>query len=190
MPDRILGPMEFMRHFGARIGDTLSLKKEAYQDGKITFVTSKGNMCVKAPCAPALKKLIEQGMGAEFLFENNLNGKQWTRSAVDNCLQRVVKRLEKEGKVDPGLTPHGLRHSAGGELRELRLSEREIADFLGQKDVKSVGLYTRDVNMEASNTYAARTLHLSRKRSKVSRKSSSTEGKTSRGAGYVIRDQR
>ncbi len=38
-------------------------------------------------------------------------------------------RLEKEGKVKPGLTPHGLRDSVATDLRELGKTAREIADI-------------------------------------------------------------
>jgi integrase len=45
-------------------------------------------------------------------------------------------RLEKDGRIGPGLTLYGLRHTVAVILRESGCDERTIADALGQKTIE------------------------------------------------------
>jgi hypothetical protein len=51
--------------------------------------------------------------------------------------------LEKEGRIGPGLTLYGLRHTVAVILREAGHDERTIADALGQKLSKWPGTMPR-----------------------------------------------
>ena len=53
------------------------------------------------------------------------------------------KGLEKEGKVGPGLTLYGLRHTLAVILREGGADERTIADALGQRTIEMARHYAR-----------------------------------------------
>jgi integrase len=52
-------------------------------------------------------------------------------------------KLEAEGKVQPGLTLKGLRHTVATILAEMGYDERTIADMLGQKTTQMARHYAR-----------------------------------------------
>lgn len=45
-------------------------------------------------------------------------------------------KLEREGKIGPGLTLYGLRHTVAVILREIGMEKRAIADALRQKTIE------------------------------------------------------
>jgi hypothetical protein len=54
---------------------------------------------------------------------------------VPDCsVFKFLGRLEEQGKVGPGLTIHGLRHTSGTLMHELGFDKDTIADMLGQED--------------------------------------------------------
>jgi integrase/recombinase XerD len=55
----------------------------------------------------------------------------------------VSTRMLKLGIASPRRAPHSLRHSCATELLRNGSSMREIADFLGQRDLRSVGIYAK-----------------------------------------------
>jgi integrase len=57
------------------------------------------------------------------------------------------KRLEREGKIGPGLTLYGLRHTVAVILRESGCDERTIADALGQKTIEMARLYAEGADL-------------------------------------------
>jgi len=78
-------------------------------------------------------------------------GTPWTYDGFQSNFQRLKKTLEKEGKVNPGLTPKGLRHTMATWLREAGRDELTISDLLAQKS-PAMGLhYSRDANLARKN---------------------------------------
>lgn len=61
---------------------------------------------------------------------------------------KFLHRLERDGKVDDGLTIHGLRHTCGTLMRELGFDKDTIADMLGQEDAGMAEWYARDADLE------------------------------------------
>jgi integrase len=59
----------------------------------------------------------------------------------------VRKRLEIEGRVGPGLTLYGLRHTVAVILREIGCDERTIADALGQKTIEMARHYAKGADL-------------------------------------------
>jgi integrase len=56
-------------------------------------------------------------------------------------------RLEKEGRIGPGLTLYGLRHTVAIILREGGADERTIADALGQKTPEMARHYAKGADL-------------------------------------------
>jgi integrase len=56
--------------------------------------------------------------------------------------------LEKDGRIGPGLTFHGLRHSVATELAELGYDDRTIADMLAQESEEMPAHYSRRARLE------------------------------------------
>ncbi|OAS22221.1 tyrosine-type recombinase/integrase [Methylobacterium platani] len=151
VPAPLRGPFAMMRYLGVRLGDVRGMRRDAYQDGMISFVTGKGAVEVTVPCPEPLARILEaQPEHATHLFCSS-DGSPWSEGGFHASWRRVRLRLEKEGKVKPGLTPHGLRHSVATDLRELGKTEREIADILGQRTTYAVPTYARSADMRRSN---------------------------------------
>jgi integrase len=51
--------------------------------------------------------------------------------------------------IEPGLTPHGLRHTLGTLLREAGADDRTIADVLGQKSTAMARHYSENAELPA-----------------------------------------
>ena len=58
------------------------------------------------------------------------------------------KRLEKEGRIETGLTLYGLRHTVAVILREMGYDERTIADALGQKTAAMARHYFKGADLK------------------------------------------
>jgi integrase/recombinase XerD len=57
--------------------------------------------------------------------------------------QIVGKRMQKLGIELEHVGPHSLRHACATRLLQKGASLREIADFLGHRNIKSIGIYAR-----------------------------------------------
>lgn len=57
--------------------------------------------------------------------------------------QIVATRMRKLGIKLEHVGPHSLRHACATRLLQKGASLREIADFLGHRDIKSIGIYAR-----------------------------------------------
>ncbi|MBW8869939.1 MAG: tyrosine-type recombinase/integrase, partial [Acidobacteriales bacterium] len=55
----------------------------------------------------------------------------------------VSRRLRALGLELDHLGPHALRHACATRLLQKGSSLKEIADFLGHRDTKSVGIYAK-----------------------------------------------
>ena len=75
-------------------------------------------------------------------------GRPWTDGGWRASFRKLIKRLEDAGKVQPGLTFHGLRHTVGTQLAEEGFDTETIKAFLGQKSSRMAEHYTRRANTQ------------------------------------------
>ncbi len=78
-------------------------------------------------------------------------------------------KLEEEGKIGPGLTLYGLRHTVAVILREAGFDERTIADALGQKTIEMARHYAKgaDLKPKMRKVVVILNAELNRRRTKV-----------------------
>jgi integrase len=158
-PIQLKAPIAFMRYLGARLGDVRIMRNDAYQNGMVSFRTGKGDVEVTVPCPKALAEILDQRIPhPEFLFAST-DGGAWTEGGFHASFRKLRDRLIREGKVKPGITPHGLRHSVATDLRELGATDRAIADILGQKTTYATPVYHRTADMKRSNAKEIQRLH-------------------------------
>ncbi|MFL5148331.1 MAG: tyrosine-type recombinase/integrase [Microvirga sp.] len=79
----------------------------------------------------------------------NSHGLPWTDSGFRASWRAIRLSLEREGRVGPGLTLYGLRHTVAVILREIGFDERTIADALGQKTVEMARHYAKGADLAA-----------------------------------------
>ena len=82
---------------------------------------------------------------------------------------RSAKSWKLTGKIGPGLTLYGLRHTVAVILRELGYDERTIADALGQKTIEMARLYAEgaDLKPKMRGVVAKFDAELNRRRTKA-----------------------
>jgi len=73
--------------------------------------------------------------------------KPWTQDGFNTSWQKIKKRLEAEGKIGPGLTLYGLRHTVATILREMGYDERTIADAIGQEGIEMARHYAKRADL-------------------------------------------
>jgi integrase len=74
-------------------------------------------------------------------------GRPWSQGGFSASWTLLRKRLEKEGRIGPGLTLYGLRHTMAVILRESGCDERTIADALGQKTPAMARHYAKGADL-------------------------------------------
>lgn len=177
-PTQILIPVALAMFSGLRKRDLLTAPLTAVKDGEITVRTSKRDKLVKIPVHPRLAEALKQrptkperGRIAEKWPEAvqiaiTSHGLPWTESGFNSTWSKFKAALEKEGKVAPGLTIHGLRHTLGTRLREAGADDRTIADVLGQDSVAMGRHYSDDAELPDNAQALVLTIDPTKKRVK------------------------
>ena len=81
------------------------------------------------------------------MCSSDLAGLPWTQSGFRASWRKVRVKLEKAGRIGPGLTLYGLRHTVAVILREIGHDERTIADALGQKTIEMARHYAKGADL-------------------------------------------
>lgn len=79
----------------------------------------------------------------------NQGGTTWTSSGFDSGWDKFKRQLEREGKIDRGLTMHGLRRTVGGMLADAGCDLDTIRRVLGQKTLTMAQLYSERAKKRA-----------------------------------------
>jgi len=128
--------------------DALRLPRTFYKADEIATRRSKTGEPVFWIVPRALKAILDAGPkhNAVTLCANS-NGRPWTEDGFRASWRKVRIALEQQGRVSPGLTLYGLRHTVAVILREAGADERTIADALGQK-TKMARHYARGADLK------------------------------------------
>jgi integrase len=96
----------------------------AIRGDEIRVKTRKRGVHVALPVHPILSAAIAARGSADALtICVNSDGKPWTQSGFNSTWQKFRNRLEAEGKIAPGLTLHGGRHTFIGMLDEMAVPQ-------------------------------------------------------------------
>jgi integrase len=132
---------------------------------EIAIITSKRDHPVLLPIHPLLAEAIAARKGpAMGKVCVRADGMPYTPDGFDTNWHRLKTKLEKEGKVGPGLTLHGLRHTLGTMLKEAGMADGDIADVLGQKTVSMARHYSKNAGLSSDTKAKIVALKMSRER--------------------------
>lgn len=95
---------------------------------------------------PRLTDLLARTPAGALTVAYNRRGEVWHPRQLSQALARVLQRLDAKGKVRPGLTWHGLRHTRGVELAEAGCSDAIIMAQLGHTTDRSAQIYRRQAS--------------------------------------------
>lgn len=148
-PAHMKSALAVMMFTGLGPKDALSLPRSFFRDGEIATRRAKTGEPVFWPCPSPLIDILRTAPAhdAITLCANSM-GKPWTLSGYRASWRPIRKRLEAAGKVGPGLTLYGLRHTVAVILREIGCDERTIADALGQATIEMARHYAKGADLK------------------------------------------
>jgi site-specific recombinase XerC len=170
-PAHIRPALALMAFTGLGPGDALRLPKTFYKDGKIATRRSKTSEPVYWPAPAPLRAVLKEAPEHDAItLCANSDGKSWTASGFRASWRKVRQKLERDSRVNSGLTLYGMRHSVAVILRECGFDERTIADALGQKTIEMARHYARGADLSKKMEGVAKTFgrEVNRRRTKVS----------------------
>ena len=119
---------------GLRKGDVVSLSRSAIRDGRLWRKTGKTGQEISVPLHPDLMAILAAAPRHDAVtVAATIRGTPWTVSGFNSTFIKFIGRLEAAGKVEPGLTFHGLRHTCGTLLAEAGYDIDSVRRWLGQK---------------------------------------------------------
>jgi integrase len=148
-PAHILPSIALMMFTGLGPRDALTLPKSFHKAGEIATKRSKTGEPVFWTCPAPLSAVLAEAPGHDAItLCANSDGKPWTVSGFRASWRPIRTKLEREGKIGPGLTLYGLRHTVAVILREIGMDERTIADALGQKTIEMARHYAKGADLK------------------------------------------
>jgi integrase len=150
-PKNLLAPILLCGILGWREGEAVTAPRTAYNQGtgELVRVSAKSGKVVPTPTPKTIVTAIEAIFphDATTLLVSS-TGRPWTLNGFRSSFFQLIRKLEKKGQVEPGLTCHGLRHTAATRLREGGFHLQTIADFLGQDTQGMAAHYSRDADLK------------------------------------------
>ena len=160
-PPHIRLPIALAMCTGLRKADVFSIKMSAIRVGQIFIRTSKRGVLVRLPIHPILANALAGRPTVDSMqIALRLDGKPWTPDGFDTVWHRLKTQLEAEGKVEKGLTMHGLRHTLGVLLKEAGAHDGEIADVLGQSTTAMARYYSQGAGLSDKLQHIVKRLDL------------------------------
>jgi integrase len=130
-----------------REGDMLTLTLSAVQGQTLQWRAGKNAELAEkeltGPLGEAVRERLAQNHPAVQLCVNS-RGMPWTESGFRASYFKHVRKLTAAGRLQPGVTFHGLRHTLGSLARDLGFSDFQIAASLADRSIAMAQTYGRD----------------------------------------------
>ncbi len=121
----------------------MRLLKSAVRDGRIWRRTAKTGYELSIPIHRDLLRFLEPAATHDAVtLAATTKGSPWTESGFNATFIKTMRSLERAGKVEAGLTFHGLRHTVGTLLVEAGFDIDTVRRWLGQKTLAMAIHYT------------------------------------------------
>lgn len=144
LPIPMLLPFSLMMFYGLDPQDALALPKSVLSSTGIDTRRNKTGQSLFLPIFEPVAKALEQSPQHEATtLCANSRGKTWTYNGFSTNWYKLKVRLEKEGKIQPGLTLKGLRHTVATILAEMGKDSGTIALVLGHATEAMAKHYSR-----------------------------------------------
>jgi integrase len=179
---------------GYREDDACRARKDAFDGKSIEIVASKNNELVWQAAHFRLVEILTEGFRVRqqrliaksnrrkvvsidppTLTVNSL-GKPWTPDGFRARFFKLIAKLEAEGKIAPGLTFHGLRHTQGKLIIESGGSKTDVGLLLGDRSEAVAAHYGREHEKRKRNEATVRRLE-QMEREKTENRSSKVENR-------------
>jgi integrase len=101
------------------------------------------------------------------------HGTPWTESGLRASFFKLIRKLEADGKVKPGLTFHGLRHTVGRLIIEAGGTARDVQILLDDRSEAMGKLYSEEHKRKRLATAAVKKLERNERRNLSNRRDKS-----------------
>jgi integrase len=163
---------------GMREGDAIRARRSIDEGGWLRWTQGKTGSIVELPVHPELRKILDESYAAHsadavqpMTMVVGLKGRPYTSEGFQRMFFGLIRRLEAGDKVRPGLTFHGLRHSAGKLLADQGVDPRTIAALLGHRTLQMAAHYSEEADRKKRAAAAVAKLRPRTKVSNISDKS-------------------
>lgn len=134
-------PLAIGLYLGLREGDMIRLPPTVIKEGQIVLQTAKRRVWIDLVVLSELAAAIAASRCEAITLCVNSRGRPWSQDGFRTSFFKMIRALEEEGAVEPGLTFHGLRHTVASLLAERGVSTTDIAAVLGQKSSRTAAHY-------------------------------------------------
>ncbi|MEW9522360.1 tyrosine-type recombinase/integrase [Agrobacterium radiobacter] len=144
LPPHMKLPFSLMMFYGLDPQDALALPRTAISSAGIDTRRNKTGQPIYLPLfAPVKEALGVAPVHSAITLCANSHGKPWTYNGFSTNWDRIKKKLQEDGIVQPGLTLKGLRHTVGTILAEMGRDNATIALVLGHATEAMAKHYSR-----------------------------------------------
>lgn len=133
---------------GQARGDIVKFPRSAYDGSAIDFARRKTGTPVWMPVHRRLRAILDAAPTSSPLMVTGRRGAGYPEDGFSSSFRKLVKKLETAGKVEPGLTLHGLRHTVGKLIIEVGGSTKDVQTILGHQTAEMSEEYSRDYDRQ------------------------------------------
>lgn len=154
-PRQLLVPFALGLFAGLRQGDALIATWSAYDGAALRWIAGKNGEACMAPVAGQFKMILDAAKevrGNAVQIATTTTGTPWTASGFRASFFKLVRKLKVDGKVDEGLTFHGLRHTIATLARETGESDSRVAAAIGDRSTAMAAVYGRDADRASAQS--------------------------------------
>jgi integrase len=143
---------------GMRGGDVVRAGWSAYDGQTIEWRQGKTGDLVSLPIHQELRVILDQAPRVATTIVTGALGRPWTEATLRKEFRTLIVRLERAGRVRPGLTFHGLRSTAGKVLADMGADVRAIQALLGHRTAAMALHYSSEADRRRAATAAVHML--------------------------------
>ena len=147
---------------GLREADACSIRRDGYDGARIQVVAAKNQEHLVIRVHYRLRAILDDAASARFIRNQRRRkrtkrfqpdpgtlavtsrGRSWTTSGFRASFFKLVRKLQAQGRVEPGLTFHGLRHTLGKLVMEAGGAKEDIGLILGDRSLAMATFYSRE----------------------------------------------
>jgi len=145
-PRAIRRAMGLGAYAGFREGDALIAPWTAYDGRTVEWRQGKTGEPVNLPVHKKLKAILSDKSDEGLLIVLNTRGVPYTGSGFRSVFFKIIRKLVKAGKVKPGLTFHGLKHTLGKNLADAGADRDTIKAVMRHLTDAASRVYTREAD--------------------------------------------
>lgn len=152
---------------GMRGGDIVRVTWSIYDGAALEWKQGKTGDPVWLPALAELRALLDGAERIAPTIATNTYNRPMTEAGLRKAFRTLILRLQKAGKVAPGLTLHGRRHSLGDALANVGAEPRMIQAVLGHRSMSASLHYSQGADRKRAAAAAVHLLETERERRKA-----------------------